>query len=470
MIRVTNNPTGRPAYSWKDLKRAGGDKQFAAQQSFQRQLLEQQQRALSGSAISTGLRDFGDPAFRALQSAPGLSQGQPTGAANQPIMQPGVEPGMATLSVGQPVARPGQQEFIPGSATNPAVSRNPRGARQDLIAGMVTNPPGSGAPGQSLGMPARSAAVAADNRRSLAQTGMPFGPTQYGLGGAENAYSRALMGSLAAYNDANQQGRADLMQAGAGANQTLSRFYSPGQEANQYQAALSGALGGDAQAAAFDRFMESPGQQYLRQESERAILRNAAATGGLGGGNVLRALQENAIGLAAQDFDRSFNRLGSLSDRGLAAGGQIAGNTMQTGRSLASLGADMGARMGSTISGTGDAIAASRSQAGRDIASNAQQVAGGLAALRNNTGRDISNVIGVSGGNLANLLAGAGRDELAQRQAYATLLANLASGNASNIAGLPSLGTTQQTRGALGSVGDFLSGVGSIMGPGPGPA
>jgi hypothetical protein len=161
--------------------------------------------------------------------------------------------------------------------------------------------------------------------------GSVFGETNIGLAGAENAQTGGLRGALNTVGMGADQARADLTQGGAGANNTLNRYYDPGYRANDYQAALSGALGGQAQQAAFDNFQNSPGQQYLVNESERAIRRNAAATGGLGGANVQRALQENAIGLAAQDFNNSFNRLGQVSDRGLGAGGQMAGNMMNTG-------------------------------------------------------------------------------------------------------------------------------------------
>ena len=58
------------------------------------------------------------------------------------------------------------------------------------------------------------------------------------------------------------------------------------------EAAFSGALGPEAQAAAFANFRESAGQKYFRERQEQALLRNAAAIGGIGGGRVRTALQE----------------------------------------------------------------------------------------------------------------------------------------------------------------------------------
>ena len=80
----------------------------------------------------------------------------------------------------------------------------------------------------------------------------------------------------------------------------------------------------EAQAEAMANFQESPGQRYLREQTERGVLRNAAAVGGLGGGNVLKALQANAAGLAAQDFQNQFNRLANVANRGASAAGRTA--------------------------------------------------------------------------------------------------------------------------------------------------
>ena len=81
----------------------------------------------------------------------------------------------------------------------------------------------------------------------------------------------------------------------------------------------------EQQRQAFAAFAESPGQQFLREQQERAVVRNASAIGGLGGGNVRTALQEQAFGRAQTDYANQFNRLGSISGAGQAA-------TTQTGQ------------------------------------------------------------------------------------------------------------------------------------------
>ena len=112
-----------------------------------------------------------------------------------------------------------------------------------------------------------------------------------------------------------------------------SPFREAGVGALGQQQALLGLSGQEAQQAAFAGLEESPGQRFIRDRQERALLRNASATGGLGGGNVLTALQQQATGFAQQDIQNQFGRLGQLAGQGQAItasqaqlGGQAATN------------------------------------------------------------------------------------------------------------------------------------------------
>ncbi len=96
-----------------------------------------------------------------------------------------------------------------------------------------------------------------------------------------------------------------------------------GDTARQQQLALLGLLGEEAQQTAQTQFAESPGQQFIRERQQRALVRNQAAIGGLGGGNIRTALQEQAAGFAAQDFGNQFNRLAGLSGAGQTAATNI---------------------------------------------------------------------------------------------------------------------------------------------------
>lgn len=350
------------------------------------------------------------------------------------------------------------------TAQPPAASTQQFGASTPMAQGL---PQTTAQPMAQSGLPQATAAPMASSGQPTAQgqpaaQGAKSQQPQIGLMGSEQALRQGLAAGTGALDLALAQGRGDLAQAGQGANSTLDAFYQPGQQSNDYQAALSGALGGAAQQQAMDRFMGSPGQQYLIDQSERAITRNAAATGGLGSGNVQRALQENAIGLAAQDFGNAFNRLGSVSDRGLTAGRQTSGNQMATGQALAGLtqnAGNMAAQMGYN---TGNNLASGRTRAGEMIANNIQGTSSNLANTMLGTGGQMSNVIGQGGSNLAQLLAGAGQAMYGADSTLAQILANISQNAGANSAGLPGLGGTSQTQGALAGIGNFMTGLGQL--------
>ena len=103
----------------------------------------------------------------------------------------------------------------------------------------------------------------------------------------------------------------------------LQPFQDAGQAAIGEQQNLIGLNGADAQQASFDSFNASPGQKFLRDRAQKNLLRNSAAIGGLGGGNVRSALVEQGVGFAQQDYNNQFGRLGQLAGQGQTAATNI---------------------------------------------------------------------------------------------------------------------------------------------------
>ena len=101
-------------------------------------------------------------------------------------------------------------------------------------------------------------------------------------------------------------------------------FREAGEGALTQQQALLGLSGQEAQQEAFTAFESSPGQQFLRERGEQALLRNQAAIGGLGGGNVRSELQKQGIGFAQQDLQNQLARLASIAGQGQAATSSVA--------------------------------------------------------------------------------------------------------------------------------------------------
>lgn len=157
------------------------------------------------------------------------------------------------------------------------------------------------------------------------------------------------------------------------------QFRDIGAQAAQRQAALTGALGPEAQAQAFAEYQASPALDYLQQQGERALTRNAAALGGLGGGNVRRDLMKLTADLYGQDYQNQLARLGDIAQRGYGAGAtsaQLGGQEAQIMAGLGRTGATTAAQMQDALSG----------RLGNILTREAD--------YRMQTGRDVSNVMG----------------------------------------------------------------------------
>jgi hypothetical protein len=257
---------------------------------------------------------------------------------------------------------------------------------------------------------------------------MPQVIPQTGLIGYEQALMQGLQGQMDALDQGYNQ-----------AYDVMSPFSQGGAEASQLQAAQSGAMGADAQAQAFQNFTASPGQQYLQGEAERALMRNASRAGGLGGGNVLRELQSQAVGLAQQDFQNQFNRLGQVSASGQNAAGAQANILGQQGASV-----------GQAIGNTGNNLAQGRYNTGQQIAQAASGTTSSLANLQNQLGTGMANQFGQGSTNLANTVSGYGSGSSALQQNLATILANIGTGGASQAANYTNLAGQFDASGTLG--------------------
>ena len=205
-------------------------------------------------------------------------------------------------------------------------------------------------------------------------------------------------------------------------------YQQGGAQAFQQQLALSGALGQDAFKAARQ---ESPYEQFLFEQGMRSNLAGAAATGGLGGGNVQRELQRFGQGLASQGLQQQISNLSDLSGMGMQGAQGL--SSLATGRAGA-LG-DIGINTAQNITGQRgtQAQAVSGLQTNRagalgDIALNtAQNVAGqrgNMANFAGQAGLNLANLSQRTGEGIADLQYGTGRDIASQRARAGELIAN----------------------------------------------
>ena len=182
---------------------------------------------------------------------------------------------------------------------------------------------------------------------------------------------------------AQQQAQFDTSQA------NFQPFQEAGVSALGQESALIGLSGPRAQANAFANFTSSPGQQFLRDRGEQALLRNEAAIGGLGGGRVREGLQQQGIGVAQQDLQSQLARLSAIRTGGQQAVGSVAG-----------LGANMASNVGNINAGAANNISRLGVQGAQNVGQlgiNASQsiAAGdlGAAAARNQQFKEASSIL-----------------------------------------------------------------------------
>lgn len=186
-----------------------------------------------------------------------------------------------------------------------------------------------------------------DNAGSLIQVGGSLLAADVASSAAERAASAQTAASGEAVSEQARQ--FDLTQA------NLAPFIDAGTRGIVQQQALTGLLGPEVQQQAFTDFAASPGQDFLRSEQEKALLRNASAIGGLGGGNVRTALQEQAANRALLDFNNQLNRLAGISGTGQTSAQQLGQIGATTAANTGNLLVSQGQATASGILGTGAA-------------------------------------------------------------------------------------------------------------------
>jgi hypothetical protein len=125
--------------------------------------------------------------------------------------------------------------------------------------------------------------------------------------------------------------------------QLLKPYIETGTTALSRQAALMGLGGEEAQRSAITALEQGPEFAALTRQGEEAILQNAAATGGLRGGNVQAALAQFRPQILSGLIEQQYSRLGGLASQGQASAVGQAEAGLQTGQNISSLYGQIGA-------------------------------------------------------------------------------------------------------------------------------
>jgi hypothetical protein len=353
-------------------------------------------------------------------------------------------------------------------------SQQAQGTLQQALGGQL------GALNQGFG--GAEEALNAYGSQALGAANQGFNQGRGDLAGALGAAQGSIGQGIGLLANAQDQGLGRIDQSTGQAINYLNPYSSTGAEAQQREAALSGALGNEAQQQAISGFMESPGQKFLRERQEQALLRNASATGGLRGGSTLSALQEQASGIAAQQQQQQLENMRNIAQRGQQAAGQQgqfaqtggvsganligqiagqqagllgqqAGMQANAGGQMAQLSAQGGQFAGNTLNQLGSQVSGLRSGLGQLEAGAIGNAGGDIAGLQNQLGGNLANAYGGTANNLAGLRSQAGQqvagqlnnqtNQLSNNQLnLGQLLAGLDTGTASQLAQLITQGGT----------------------------
>jgi hypothetical protein len=198
------------------------------------------------------------------------------------------------------------------------------------------------------------------------------------------------IGEQRAQFDAVQKVLSPYVSAGNQALQDLKPYQKAGTEALQGQRALIGMNGQGAQSSAIQGLANSPEMAAYIQQGENSMLQNAAATGGLRGGNTQAAMGQFRPQLLAGMINQQYSRLGEMT----ALGANTTGMVFQTGASAAAgqanAGMQVAGNIGNTLSNYASGAANSYSALGNQQATMMGNMGNQQAAMMGNMGNAYS--------------------------------------------------------------------------------
>ena len=459
------------------------DRMVPALESYQQGIVDAQDTIRLGTADvmnilqnTTGtadqmLQSVGVDARRALLGSAATAQGIPRQQFDQQydVTLQGALPALPAQQI-TPDGTPTQQisQTLAGISGTPELTRDAAGNLVPVSMARQGIQPTIG--GVAGGTPAAQQAQAAT--QTAIQPGY-YGASQTLQQGQQQGLQQLFQGAQTARSDiaqSTQAGLESIAQGRQGALGAYTPYTEAGQAAIQQEAALSGALGPEAQQAAINSFIESPGQKYLREQQEKALLRSSAATGGLGGGRVRSALMEQAMGIAATQQQQQLENLRSLASRGQEAAGATAGIytgtgaqqaqlQTQAGQNLSQLANALGVNASQLINASSSELAQLAQATGINLAQLEQTIGTARTAGVQNLGSALAQTAAGQTSDIARLTEQGATTGLTSQQNISQILANLATQTGTQVAGLTASGGEALAAGQLAAGQQIASGV-----------
>lgn len=158
-----------------------------------------------------------------------------------------------------------------------------------------------------------------------------------------NAQKKAASSASKAQQAAADAGIAEQQRQFDKVQELLAPFVTGGTDAFTAMANLAGVGDAGAQQTAIEDIIAGPEYQAAVQQGEAGILSNAAATGGLRGGNTQAALGQFRPQMLSQAIGNQYNRLGGLASMGQASAAGTGNAAQLLGQNTSDLLAQSGA-------------------------------------------------------------------------------------------------------------------------------
>jgi hypothetical protein len=190
---------------------------------------------------------------------------------------------------------------------------------------------------------------------------------------SSNQASKASANAAAAQTQAAQAGIASTKEQFDQVVKLMEPYREAGYKSINAQQAMAGLMGPEAQGQEINSILQGPQYGTMLMQGENAIRQNAAATGGLRGGNIQSALAKFRPELLNSLIQQQFGNLNSITGTGQAAASNQAQASQQTGQTIAGLYSNMGAGQAAGYIGQGQAAA--------NMATGLSNSIGGTAAM-----------------------------------------------------------------------------------------
>lgn len=181
---------------------------------------------------------------------------------------------------------------------------------------------------------------------ATAVTAVGIGTSYLGSKSSSKAAKSASKSQAAAAKAAIEEGRRQFDKV----QEMLLPYADAGERAMLGQMRLLGLGGGglgvsaaEAQQREIDKIEQSPLFQAKIAQGEEALLQQAAATGGLRGGNVQAALAQFRPQMLNQEIQDKFAQYGQLAGLGQASAAGVGAAAQQTGQAIGGYMGDIGA-------------------------------------------------------------------------------------------------------------------------------